>query len=159
MDEWEKFKTTCRPFIKENKIIRAKKQEIFIEKLPQITNKYSEGTDFVLEKNKSLGIDANTDRKLRSGNLKIDARLDLHGFTLQQAYNRVYNFIENAIARENRVLLIITGKGLNSPTDDTIKNNIPKWFSESFFSNNIVKYCDAMPKDGGSGAIYVYLKR
>ena len=115
------------------------------------------GSDFVLEKGKSLGIDRMSDKKLSQGKYKIDYRLDLHGSTLEQAYIKIKNLFKMADLNNFKCLLIITGKGLHS-TDKTIKNSISDWFKEPYFSNKIIKYVDANATHGGSGAIYVLLK-
>jgi DNA-nicking Smr family endonuclease len=88
----------------------------------------------------------------------IDARLDLHGFTIDEAYNKVVGFIDNCVERELRFLLIITGKGLHSKTA-TIKESLTVWFQQPYFANRIIKYTDAQAKHGGNGAVYVLLKR
>lgn len=113
--------------------------------------------NFELQKDKSLGIDGNSDRKLRRGKYKIDCKLDLHGSTLDEAYNRIKNLFKIAAANNYKCLLIITGKGLHSK-NRTIKNSISDWFKEPYFSSRIVEYTDASVEHGGSGAVYVLLR-
>jgi DNA-nicking Smr family endonuclease len=156
--EWENFKKTCNPLVNKGNRLVIKSEYKNIKNVSRDYFFYDEKSDFVLEKCKSLGIDKNLDKKLKGGNLQIDARLDLHGCILENAHNRVYNFIEMAVSNNYRCLLIITGKGLNSNTNDTIKNNLQEWFKEAYFANRVIKYCDAAPKDGGGGAVYVLLK-
>jgi DNA-nicking Smr family endonuclease len=171
MEEWEKYKKTCLSF---SKIDRNKRvaithsfknfKEIAINNnviknnTPLHNNTSISNNDFVLEKNKSLGINNSLNKKLETGKLYIDGKLDLHNLTIDNAYNRTFNFIENAFLNKLKCLLIITGKGLHSPTNNTIKNNLTQWFKQPFFANKIIKYTDATKKDGGSGAIYVLLK-
>lgn len=119
--------------------------------------KYKE-YDFNLNKNLTLGIDRKSDKRLISGKYKIDYKLDLHGETLENAYNKVKRVFELSELKKYRCLLIITGKGLHS-SDKTIKNSIIEWFKEPYFSNRIIKYTDAAIKDGGSGAIYILLRK
>ena len=113
---------------------------------------------FTLEKDKSLGIDWNSDRKLIQGKYEIDYRVDLHGLTIDEAYNKVKLLFDRAELNNYRCLLIITGKGLHS-RNQTIKQSIIEWFKEPYFSNKIIKYTDAQKIHGGSGAIYVLIKR
>ncbi len=136
--------------IKENKI---KSQDV----LDIVIHSKNINSDYIIKKNSTLGIDRNSDKKLSRGEYKIDYRLDLHGETLETAYNKVKSLFELALLNEYRCLLIITGKGLRS-NNITIKESIVKWFKEPFFSNNIIKYIDANKKDGGSGALYILLK-
>lgn len=114
--------------------------------------------NFNLNKNLTLGIDRKSDKKLVNGKYKIDYKLDLHGETLDSAYNKIKRLFELSELRKYRCLLIITGKGLHS-NNKTIKNSITEWFKEAYFSNRIIKYTDANIKDGGSGAIYILLRK
>lgn len=114
--------------------------------------------NFILEKDKSLGIDWNSDKKLIQGKYEIDYKIDLHGLTIDEAYNKIRLLFNKAELNNYRCLLIITGKGLHSQ-NQTIKQSIIEWFKEPFFSNKIIKYTDAQKIHGGSGAIYVLLKR
>ena len=113
--------------------------------------------DFVMKKGATLGIDRLSDKKLSQGKYKIDYRLDLHGATLEEAYNKLRWLFEKAYLEKYRCLLIITGKGLHSK-DKTIKVSLEEWFREPCFANKIIKYVDANSIHGGSGAVYVLLK-
>ena len=91
---------------------------------------------------------------------KIDYKLDLHGFSLNDAYKKLYNLFELSFNNNYRFLLIITGKGLHSNSNSkTIKESIIDWFNTPFFSNKIIKYEYPPIKYGGSGALYVLLKK
>ena len=164
---WEDFKSNLEKSKKVGngrisetgkKIIRLIKENMKNRKCDDVAiGTFDDGSDFVLEKGKSLGIDRMSDRKLSQGKFKIDYRLDLHGSTLEQAYGKIKNLFERADLNNYKCLLIITGKGLHS-TDRTIKNSISDWFKEPYFSSRIIKYIDANATHGGSGAIYVLLK-
>ncbi|MDR2526788.1 MAG: Smr/MutS family protein [Rickettsiales bacterium] len=164
--EWEEFKKTCNQLKNKNRTsdIVVKRSFLMNEKklsfdyIPN-NNDCERLNDFVLEKDKTFGIDKNLDKKLRDGNIEFDDEIDLHGMSLEEAYRIFINFINNAIHNRYRYLLIITGKGLNSKTDDTIKNNLPKWLKNPYFNDKIIKYMDANVKHGGTGAVYVLLKK
>ena len=165
---WEDFKNKVKKSkinsntrISDNgkKIIKIVKENIKNrEYVSDNVNMIDYSSNFVLEKGKSLGIDGKSDKKLNQGKYKIDYRLDLHGFTLQQSYDKIKNLFEKAKLNNYRCLLIITGKGIHS-ANKTIKDSITEWFREPYFSNKIIKYMDANIIHGGSGAIYVLLKR
>ena len=112
-------------------------------------------------------LDRRTDEKLRKGKMSIEARLDLHGMRQAEAYERLLQFIEDCVARGLRTVLVITGKGKSkstsedwlSPSQGVLKNNAPHWLNEASLKRHILKIYPAQPKDGGSGALYVYLKR
>lgn len=129
-------------------------QEIILENSHNTTKNFN----FAIEKDKSLGIDNNSNKKLIKGKYKIDYKLDLHGETLDSAYKKVHNLFKTSKEKDYKCLLIITGKGLHSKTGNTIKKSLEQWFKEPFFSDKIIKYVDANLKDGGSGAVYVLLR-
>lgn len=170
MEDWENFIKYCE---KE----KALKQSELTEKGKKLLNKIkisrknkendfkiiNQNLDFnseniVIGKNETLGIDGRSDKKLRVGKYHIDYTLDLHGFTLDEAYLKVKQTFEIAISKNYRCLLIITGKGLHSQSK-TIKISLEEWLKEPFFSNKIIKWTDAQQKDGGTGAVYVLLKK
>ena len=170
MEDWENFIKHCE---KEKPL----KQTELTEKGKKLLNKIKisiknkendfktikQNLDFnseniVIGKNETLGIDGRSDKKLRLGNYHIDYTLDVHGFTLDEAYLKVRQTFEIAISKNYRCLLIITGKGLHSQSK-TIKTSLEEWLKEPFFSNKIIKWTDAQQKDGGTGAVYVLLKK
>ncbi|MDR1425585.1 MAG: Smr/MutS family protein [Rickettsiales bacterium] len=115
---------------------------------------------YSLGKNKSLGIDSGTDRKLRTGKIKIDMRIDFHGLTLDRALDSLILGLTNAHERGLRCVLLVTGKGKNTKADRiSIKSKISEWLKIASLSSMIVKYVDAIPRHGGTGALYVFLRR
>ena len=114
---------------------------------------------FKLEKNTSLGIDKSTDKKLRSGKLRIDIKIDLHGLTLSEAFDSLVFNIDKAFHNNMKCMLVITGKGKNTPENrDSIKSQLGRWFQTSEVSSKIIKYVDATPKHGGTGAVYILIR-
>lgn len=114
---------------------------------------------YKIEKNKTKGIDANTDKKLRLGKINIDMKIDFHGLTLDEALNSLIRNINFAYDNNFKCLLVITGKGRGTPEGkDSIKSMIEKWLAIPEISNKIIKYTDAQQKDGGTGALYILLK-
>lgn len=91
-------------------------------------------------------------QKLKRGQCKIDASLDLHGFTLTQAQEVLEEFMQESLLDHLRTLLIIHGKG----TQAILKNYVNRWLEEH---TQVLAFCSAKPKDGGLGAVYVLLKR
>lgn len=97
--------------------------------------------------------------KMDKGLLKIDAKLDLHGYTLNDAQEKLCEFILNSYHQNKRLVLIITGKGINSSSLSTIKGEFMHWLNIPKLRPYILRVSQAKQKDGGSGAYYVYLKR
>ena len=103
-------------------------------------------------------------------NLKINKfpKLDLHGFSLSEANKEVKKFIIKSFQDGYKKLLIITGKGLKSKSHNnpylSEKLNVLKYSVPEYITNNenlinkISKISKASLKDGGEGAIYIFLK-
>jgi len=112
------------------------------------------------EKGESLGLDKSTDKKLKAGKYPIDIRIDLHGENLEDAYFKLKKTIDYAFEKGYRLILAITGKGLHSVEGkETIKSSLQNWLSYSENSSKIIKYIDAHKIHGGSGAVYILLRR
>ncbi len=97
------------------------------------------------------GIQIKTLKKLKQGKLNIQAKLDLHGSTLSEANTALTNFLENCQSKNLRTLLIIHGKGSGK-----LKNAISDWLEEN---PSTLTFSSALPKDGGTGALYVLLRK
>ena len=105
----------------------------------------------------------------KKNNVNKIQRLDLHGFTLDNANKSVKKFIINSFNNGFKKVLIITGKGLRSKSQDnpyiskkysTLKNSVPEYLNnEEDLRNKINKISYAALGDGGEGAIYVFLKK
>ncbi|HSQ97191.1 MAG TPA: Smr/MutS family protein [Rickettsiales bacterium] len=169
LEEWNNFKKKCRKsnnvdfsnITQNGKALLDKVKKSLKNKEVYSTNNESDVTSsngFVLEKDSSLGIDSNSDRKLIQGKYQIDYSVDLHGFTINEAYLRIKSLFEKARVNNYKCILIITGKGLHSK-DKTIKSSVIEWFKEPYFSSKIIKYTDAHKMHGGSGALYVLLRK
>jgi len=105
-------------------------------------------------------------RQVKQRKIEIDGRLDLHGMTQAQAHSRLRGFIENAARTGKRCVLVITGKGApeGKGTGGGIGRGIlrqmtPNWLAEAGISQYVVDFQAALPRDGGSGALYVRLRR
>lgn len=106
------------------------------------------------------GVDKRTAQRLGRGLLEIEARIDLHGLTQDEAHARLSGFIRRSVARGHRCVLVITGKGYK-PTGEVgvLRRSVPRWLNEPDLRREIVALRHAQPKDGGEGALYVLLKR
>ena len=103
--------------------------------------------------------DHETERRLQKNQVRVEGRLDLHGMTAVEAHAALVAFIENAISRRCRIVLVITGKG--NLGSGLLKRSLPHWL-ESFphsLRYKVVAIRPALPHHGGEGAYYVQLKR
>lgn len=105
-------------------------------------------------------IDPNLLRSLKRGEFSVESVLDLHGTTREEAKRMVKNFIEKARLNSFRCISIIHGKGYHSKDHiPVLKESLKDWLSSRSIGRHILAFCSAMPKDGGTGAIYVLLKK
>lgn len=105
----------------------------------------------------TTGLDGKRAGKLRKGELEIEARIDLHGLTLAPAHAALGDFILTSRARDLRVVLVITGKG--DGKGGALKRLVPLWLRETPLAGAIAALSPAHARHGGTGAIYVYLRR
>lgn len=103
------------------------------------------------------GVQKQTFRKLRRGQYKVEAELDLHGMTVDTAREALSDFLKQCTARSQRCVRIIHGKGLGSKNKQPVlKNKLNQWLLKR---DIVLAFCSARPVDGGTGAIYLLLKR
>ena len=104
--------------------------------------------------------------RMRRGKMSPDAKIDLHGMTQDQAHPALINTILNAHAAGKRLVLVVTGKG--KMRDDggpipvrtgVLKHNVPQWLKQAPLAPLILEVSQANQSHGGSGALYVYLRR
>ena len=131
-----------------------------------IPTNINEEKEIVKNENSSRALDQNILRRLKRGKLSPEAKLDLHGLTTEQAYKALYSFINNNYKLKKRLVLIITGKGeRNYNSEDSFSNKgvlrktVPQWLKSPAISGFILDFVQSHIKDGGSGALYVYLKK
>ncbi len=101
-------------------------------------------------------------QRLRRGKEDIDARIDLHGDTQSQAYDRLLRFLHNAQAKGATVALVITGKGARGGEDrerGVLKRQVPLWLGLPEFRDLVVGFDQASVAHGGEGALYVRMRK
>ena len=119
-----------------------------------------------LEKNEKL---PNKDLQRKDNKFHVTKSLDLHGFTLNEANEKVESFINDCFDQKVAKVKIVTGKGLHSQNDQDpyiskkfgiLKNSVPDFIkNNSSLIKKIKTITDAKIEDGGSGAFYVFLKK
>lgn len=113
-----------------------------------------------LEVNNKAGIDYSTNKRIERGDYNIDGTLDLHGMIQEQAFNALTRFIAEKFNARKRLLLIIVGKGKQSENKHgLLKELVPEWLNHPSIRPMIINVKIAAPKHGGSGALYILLKR
>ena len=104
------------------------------------------------------GLDRRTQTRLKRGQIEMEARIDLHGMTQDQAHQALLSFLGASRSAGRRAVLVITGKGLRSG-QGVLRDAVPRWLNEPETRRMIRAFSFAAPKDGGGGALYVLLKR
>lgn len=116
------------------------------------TDEYIEGC--------ASGLDIHLVRKLRSGEFSRQAALDLHGMTADAAQVEVEQFILTAVRTGFRCVLIVHGRGRNSPGQiPVLKDRLKLWLTRGKLGRLVLAFSTARPHDGGPGALYVLLRR
>ncbi len=103
------------------------------------------------------GLDGRNAERFRRGQMPLDATLDLHGMTQDEAHGALMSFLDRCYAAGRRNLLIVTGKGKLG--DGVLKRALPRWLNEPGQRARIVAIAGARQNHGGGGATYVLLKR
>lgn len=105
-------------------------------------------------------------QRLKRGRLYPEARIDLHGMTLEQAHPALTGFVMRSYAEGMRLILVITGKGKSRDDGGPIpvrlgvlKHQVPQWLRMAPIGPIVLQVTEAHQKHGGSGAYYVYLRR
>lgn len=111
------------------------------------------------------GLDSHWDRRVHAGRLEPDLTLDLHGHSLETAYDRIMAGLDQARAMGARVVLVVAGR--ERPVDPAdrmakrgaIRAKLLDWLAASRHAGAIAAVRQAHIRHGGGGALYLILKR
>jgi len=113
---------------------------------------------------------SNKDLKITKDKIKkkIIKKIDLHGFSLENANKVIEEFITQSFEEGVNKIIVITGKGLRSKNDENpyisknlsiLKYSVPEFIKSNINLMKIIKNIkEADIEDGGKGAFYIYLK-
>ncbi len=109
-------------------------------------------------------LDGHWDRRLTGGTVIPDISVDLHGTGLTGAYNRLDGALEQAVMQKMRVILLVTGKIRSHDRQSgegrgAIASVVRDWLAASRHASSIAAVRSAHPRHGGTGALYIILKR
>jgi DNA-nicking Smr family endonuclease len=103
------------------------------------------------------GLQHSVMKKLRRGQFSIGAELDLHGLRVVEARQALSQFLQHSRLAKRQCVRIIHGKGNGSHRQQPIlKGKVNHWLRQR---DEVLAFCSARQVDGGTGAIYVLLKR
>ena len=147
------FPVRPKSTIKKEKVYYATKQEF---------STYSKFLDDL----ECGGIDKSTLKKFKREEFRVEAVLDLHGLTEDEAFARVDSFIPQSYALGRRCVMIITGKGIRVHPDEDVfavkgvlRKQVPQWLNMARVRAMILVYKHPSEKVGGNGALYILLRR
>ena len=109
------------------------------------------------------GFDRRLKRRIARGAADIDDRLDLHGLGEQRAHDALIAFLRRATANQARVVLVITGKGMQPASAGgqrgVLRRQVPHWLASQPLRAHVLSFEQAHVGHGGEGALYVRLRR
>ena len=94
--------------------------------------------------------------RLRRGRFDVEADLDLHGRTIADAVAALSRFLEDSRRGGRRCVRIVHGKGSGSRRGPVMKAHVDRWLRAR---SEVLAFCSAIPPHGGTGALYVLLRR
>ncbi len=107
-------------------------------------------------------LDASWDRRLAQGLVQPDLTVDLHGHNLATAYDLLHRRLDQAVSSGARLLLLITGKppqGEPPVRRGAIRAAVGDWLGASRHAGDIAAVRGAHRRHGGTGALYIILRR
>lgn len=105
---------------------------------------------------KKPGVQEGVYKKLRLGKYPPENHLDLHRLNVMEARQQVFETIINSQKQNYRCIMITHGKGVKSKTPGKIKSHVNHWLQQM---PEVLAFHSAQAKDGGTGAVYVLLKK
>ena len=98
-----------------------------------------------------------TMRKLQRGGYSVQAEIDLHGMTVDEARPRLADFIDYCASQGKYCVRVVHGKGLGSGNrGPVLKNAVNRWLRKW---DCVLAFVSTRQVDGGTGAVYVLLQR
>ena len=161
--EWDVFKESVKPIKKEGITKTVAKKGA-----PRIT---SDETILVTPDLETVlsndwgALEKNTHKRILRNQIKISKKLDLHGRSVEESKVQVFKFITTNFLAQNRLLLIICGKGKRMGVSHgwqgtgVLNKKVPDWLNSKALFDKVLWFDYAKPEQGGKGAYIVYLKK
>jgi DNA-nicking Smr family endonuclease len=104
-------------------------------------------------------LEARLRQRLGRGRVGVEDTLDLHGYRQDQAHRVLRDFLIRAKARGAKLVLVVTGKGRRAAEPGVLRRAVPLWLEAADLRSVVVGFGEATETHGGSGALYVRLRR
>jgi DNA-nicking Smr family endonuclease len=98
-------------------------------------------------------------QRLARGRVAVEDTLDLHGYRQDEAHRVLRGFLVRAQARGAKLVLVVTGKGRAAAEPGVLRRAVPLWLEAADLRTVVVGFGEANATHGGSGALYVRLRR
>ena len=162
-EEWENFLKSKKPSPNKDNV---KKKNLSDKKIIEILDKDKQDWENFLKNDEKLpNKDFVKKKNIRYEKIK---KIDLHGFTIEEANKAVEQFIQKCFYESVTKVIVITGKGLRSKNVENpylskdlsiLKYSVPEFIESNInLTKIIIEITDANIVDGGGGAFYIYLK-
>lgn len=169
-DKFLKSLIGVKPIKKSNKNYRKIKHFKISDITPVLANKNNQTIETVKKTKKDFKMQSqkietsSLNKKLKKGKIAIDKKVDLHGYTVDQAKLLFNKTIDRCFDSNKRCILFITGKGMSSNKGDKlyygkIRASLFRWINEKENVSKILSVNNAGIQYGGDGAIFVYLRK
>jgi DNA-nicking Smr family endonuclease len=116
-------------------------------------------TDVVTNNTKPVTIDQQLHKQFKKSDF---SKIDLHGFTVDEAHQKLLKYLINHFSKKNLLHIVITGLGNKSSDGDfftgKIRKQFPLWLETEIFQKYVKSYCPCKIQHGGLGAFYIKLK-
>jgi DNA-nicking Smr family endonuclease len=98
-------------------------------------------------------------QRLARGRVSPEDTLDLHGYRQEEAHRVLRNFLTRAQGRGAKLVLVVTGKGRTAAEPGVLRRQVPLWLEAPDLRSVVLGFGEATATHGGSGALYVRLRR
>ena len=162
---WAKVASTIRPLSRKTPASKTLEAKVTAERPKRVVVQRSANLETPRPKSVPIHhqtLDGSWDRRLRGGSVEPDRVLDLHGMNLDAAWTAIDRSLEQAIARGERVVLLITGHhrpGEPPVQRGRIRAAVHDWLAASRHAAEIAAVRVAHSRHGGGGSLYLVLRR
>ncbi len=164
-NEWDEYKRLVNPLKEKNIRFVQKKTNLVKSNQKKFDNSESIDDLDIMVSESWGNLEKNILKNILKGKIKISATLDLHGYNLNDSKRMVLEFINNNHKLQNRLLLLISGKGKRLSVNQgwkgigKLRANIPLWLNSLALSDKVLWFDYAPQSKGGQGAFLIYLKK
>jgi DNA-nicking Smr family endonuclease len=132
-------------------------QKVFLDALQKLHLDKTFVDDIPDEETTLRPLPVNRMRQIRRGAIRLDYELDLHGLTRDEALEALAAFVGGAYNRGQQAVLVITGKGNNSPGEPVLQGAVAAWLRGGG-QRMVAEFAVAPTQLGGAGAFVVFLR-